>query len=213
MRTRLGAIVTALFLVGCTGAGGTRMNSDIHRGPMPTGGTWAGIWFSTWGEMSLSLQGSSVVGEFCNEEDNRYGRLEGTAQGNVFTFHWMTTDVTMAGSPRTSEGSGIVQFSFLAAGEAQQGHFEGTWGFEESNADGGPLRGDRSSRYSDRFLRGGYTIACALREVGEAPPPMTDEEIEDNPVDEAGEETGEGGSGQESGEEGSDEEPPGPLDI
>lgn len=187
MRNWRSAFVAVLLLAGCGGAaGGARMNTTIERGPMPTGGTWAGVWFSSWGQMSLSTQGSAVVGEFCDEEANRFGRLEGTAQGNVFTFHWVTTDVTMAGSPRTTEGSGIVQFAFVAAGEAQQGTFEGTWGYAASNADGGPLRADRSSRYSERFLRGTYTVPCSLRDETEAPPPMTDDDVEDNPEDDGG---------------------------
>jgi hypothetical protein len=188
-----------VFVVSCSGGGGTRMNSQIHRGPMPEGGTWAGIWFTNWGEMSISTQGSSVVGEFCQEDRNRYGRLEGTANGDVLTLHWITNDVTMGGAQRQTEGSAIVQFSFVQAGENRGMHFEGTWGYDRSNADGGSLDGDRSARNSDQFLRGNYSVSCALRDSNEGGAPMSDDDVGDNPApegetsEEAGETETEGG--------------------
>lgn len=197
MRRAFVSTLLLIFVASCSGgAGGARMNTEIQRGAMPEGGTWAGIWFTNWGEMSLSTQGSSVVGEFCQEDRNRYGRLEGTANGNVLTLHWITNDVTMGGAVRQTEGSAIVQFSFVEAGETRGMHFEGTWGFDRSNADGGTLYGERSTRNSDQFLRGNYTIACALRDAGEAGAPMSDDDVGDNP-DPEGEMTDEG-AGEDS---------------
>lgn len=188
--------VVLLVLAGCSGGNqGVQMNTEIQRGAMPEGGNWAGIWFTNWGEMSISTTGSSVVGEFCQEDRNRYGRLEGTANGNVMTFHWITNDVSMAGASRETEGSAIVQFTFVPAGENQSSHMEGTWGYDNSNADGGILRGDRSPRRSDRFLRGQYSVHCPLRESAEAPPPMSNEAVGDNPGDTGGGEEEEEGMG------------------
>ena len=187
MGGRTWACALVMLATACGGgSGGTRMNTEIQRGPMPSGGTWAGVWFTNWGNMSLSTRGSSVVGQFCDEDRNRYGRFEGTAQGDVLTFHWVTTDVTMAGSPRTTEGSGIVQFSFVPAGEARGMRFEGTWGFGAANAGGGPIRGDRSSRYSEPFLRGSYRPECSIRDEATAPPPLSREDAPDNPDDGVG---------------------------
>jgi len=201
-------LLLILFTISC-GSRGVQMNSTIHRGPMPEGGTFAGIWFSNWGEMSLSTQGSSIVGQFCQEDRNRYGRLEGSAQGNVLTLHWITNDVTMSGSSRQTEGSAIVQFSFVEAGENRTSHFEGTWGYQNSNADGGILRGDRSPRRSEQFLRGVYSMSCPLRDQSEGGAPMSTEEVSDNP-DDTGGSTGydegydEGAGGEETDEGGDD---------
>jgi hypothetical protein len=183
------AIVSFLLLalVSCSGGSqGVQRNTEIDRGSMPEGGDWAGIWFTNWGEMSITKTGSSVVGSFCQEDRNRYGRFEGTANGDVMSFRWITNDVTMAGASRESEGSAIVQFTFVPAGENQSAHFEGTWGYNSSNADGGPLRGDRSPARSTRFLRGQYTLNCPLREQTEGAPPMSNEEVGDNPGDDGG---------------------------
>ena len=189
-----------LFTVSC-GSHGVQMNETIQRGPMPEGGTFAGIWFTSWGEMSLSSQGSSIVGEFCQEDRNRYGRLEGSAQGNVLTLHWITNDVTMAGASRQTEGSAIVQFAYVESGENQTAHFEGTWGYERSNADGGILHGDRSPRRSEQFLRGVYSMNCPLRDQSEGSTPMSTEEVEDNPDDMGGETTYDQGTDEGSGED------------
>jgi hypothetical protein len=186
MRVILSAML--LVLVSCGGDQGTRMNTTIQRGAMPDGGNWAGIWFTNWGELAISTTGSSVVGEFCQEDRNRYGRIEGTASGNVMTFHWLTNDVSMGGTSRESDGSAIVQFTWVEAGENRTAHLEGSWGYENSNADGGPLRGDRSPRRSDRFLRGSYEVICPLREQAESDAPMSDDDVADNPDDGAGEE-------------------------
>lgn len=200
MRAILKVAILVLVAASCSGSGGNRMNTEINRGPMPEGGQWAGIWFTNWGEMTVSIQGSSVVGEFCQEERNRFGRLEGTTQGNVMSFHWITTDVTMAGASRQTEGSSIVQFSFIAAGENQSMHMEGTWGYERSNADGGVLSGNRSPQRSQQFLRGEYSMSCALRESAEAPPPLSTDDVEDNP-DDYGEPEEEGDGLEDEGDE------------
>jgi len=175
------ALLIALAATACGGGSSRRSNTTFPRAPMPQGGQWAGIWFTSWGELSISLQGSSVVGEFCQEDRNRYGRVEGTTQGNVMTLHWVTNDVSMAGSTRQTEGAAIVQFSFVDAGENQGMHMEGTWGYERSNSDGGVFRGDRSPQRSTQFLRGDYHMSCALREGAEAPPPLSTEDVGDNP--------------------------------
>ncbi len=209
MRAVRSLSLLVLIALGCSGGSqGNQMNSEIQRGPMPQGGTWGGVWFTNWGTVTLSSQGTSVVGEFCHEERNRFGRFEGTAQGDVFSFHWITTDLTMGGRPRTSEGAGILQFSFVAAGENQQAHFDGTWGFGGSNADGGPMHGDRSSRYSEPFLRGTYSVPCALRDENEADAPMSDDDVGDNP---GNEETPEDDYSSELSDEGG-EDGEGPLD-
>jgi hypothetical protein len=150
--------------------------------------------------MSLATQGSSVVGEFCQEDRNRFGRLEGTANGNVLTLHWITNDVTMGGAVRQTEGSAIAQFSFVQAGENQGMRFTGTWGYDRSNAGGGTLQGDRSARNSDQYLRGNYSINCALREATEAGAPMSEDDVGDNPETlEGGEEETEEGETEEEG--------------
>ena len=158
------------------------MNREIRRGPMPDGGNWAGVWFSNWGELSLSVSGSAVVGEFCDENSNRYGRLEGTISGNVLNAHWVTHDVSMGVRSRDSEGSLVAQFQLVPQGENMGSQFEGTWGYNTKNADGGVFRAQRSSRRSDSFLRGTYTIPCPVREQSDAAPPLSEDDVGDNPA-------------------------------
>lgn len=178
-----------LVLLAACGGGSrnaAQMNTQIQDAPMPEGGEWAGVWFTNWGEMTIEVDGSSVVGQFCDEDNNRYGRLEGTARGGVLRLHWRTSDVSMGNVPRTTEGSAIVAFSFVQQGETQGSRFEGTWGFNRSNAGGGPLRGDRSGHRSDRFVRGQYTTPCAIRDTAEGTAPLSTADVPDNPDDDGG---------------------------
>ncbi len=217
MRTLLfGPLV--LLLAACGGGrNAAQMNTQIQDAPMPEDGTFAGVWFTTWGEMTIEVTGSSVVGQFCDEENNRYGRLEGTVRGNVMRFRWTTNDVSMGNRARTTEGSAIVQLRFVPMGENQGQRFEGTWGYGRSNAGGGPIRGDRSRHRSDRFVEGNYTTTCAIRELAEGPAPLSTAPVGDNPDDEGGElppalqDDEEGGGGGGEGEE--EEEPLDDLEI
>jgi len=180
---RVSLIGTAIVLLLGLGCGGGQSTGSIpfERGPMPEGGNWAGIWFTNWGQMSISRQGSAVVGEFCDDDSNRFGRIEGTAQGDLLAFHWVTTDTTMIGRPRRTEGSAAAQFRFEQSGDIQVPRFEGTWGFGTANSDGGRLRGDRSETYSNRFLRSNYSIPCEIRGETESPAALSDEDVGDNP--------------------------------
>lgn len=219
MRVSLCALLV-VALAACSGnRNGAQMNTQIQQGPMPDGGNWAGVWFSNWGEMTIETDGSSIVGQFCDEENNRYGRLEGTVRGDVIRLHWNTSDVSMGNRPRSSEGSAVAQFSFTQQGESQGMHFAGTWGFGTSNDGGGPLRGDRSGHRSERFLHGQYETPCSIRDTAERDSPLSTDEVEDNPEDDGGSLPedlleGEGGEGGEEGEEGgSDESPTDDLNI
>jgi hypothetical protein len=186
MKTNIAAFLLVL-LAACSGSrNAAQMNTQIQQGAMPEGGMFAGVWFSNWGEMTIEVDGSSAVGQFCDEQNNRYGRLEGTVRGDVLRLHWYTNDVSMGNVPRTTDGTAIVQLSFTQQGENQGQHYEGTWGYNQSNADGGPLRADRSAHRSERFLRRQYTTPCAIREGAEGGPVMSTDEVEDNPDDDGG---------------------------
>ena len=205
-------IAVALLALSCSGGQTSRGNTRFDREPLPRGATWAGIWFTNWGQMSVSTQGSSVVGEFCDDEQQRYGRVEGTAAGNVMSLHWISHDTRMSGRERVTEGSAIVQFRVQQQGEHESHHFAGTWGFAESNADGGPLTGERSRQFSQRFMRGEYEIPCEIRVQHESDAPMSDDNVPDNPgEDDYGEEEEEEDYGTEEGS--SEDGDVGPLDL
>jgi hypothetical protein len=188
------------------------MNTQIQPGDMPEGGNFAGVWFTNWGEMTIEVNGNTAVGQFCDEDNNRYGRMEGTVRGNVLRFSWHTNDVSMGNRARTSDGSAVVQLTITPQGESTSGHIQGTWGFARSNDGGGPLRGDRSGHRSVRFLSGSYTMACAIRDLAEGGPPLSTAEVEDNPEDDGGSVPEDlSGGGDEGG--GGDEEPLEDFDL
>ena len=93
-----------LALAGCGGGG-----VSIAEGPMPSGGSFTGVWHSPqYGRMQMVQTGSSVIGEY--EKDERTGRIQGTARGNVMRFEWSEEREMVAGVPLRTRGRGYFRY-------------------------------------------------------------------------------------------------------
>ncbi len=128
----------ALSLVG--GCGGSGVN--IPQGPMPQGGSFSGVWHSPqYGEMHMVQTGAQVIGEYTKDE--RRGRIQGTAQGNVLRFEWTEQREMVSGVPVTTRGRGYLVY---AIDDARDHVVQGRGGVDNDNNSGGEGNAARDRR-------------------------------------------------------------------
>lgn len=133
------ATMFSLALLACGGGSGSRAN--VTTGPMPEGGTFSGVWFSPqYGRLDMVQTGASIVGEYTKDE--RRGRIEGTASGNVLRFQWTESRELIQGRPTITRGRGYWQYVV----DGNEVKLIGEWGHENDETGGGPWNAVRSGR-------------------------------------------------------------------
>ncbi len=139
-----------LLLVACGGgAGGRRASIEVE--PMPSGGSFTGVYHSPqYGEMHVVQSGSSVVGEY--GKDERKGRIEGTVQGNVLRFRWEERRELVRGRPVRTSGRGYFRY---VRGEDGRDYLLGEWGVGEDEIGGGEWRAVKLRKRRPRNVTAG----------------------------------------------------------
>ncbi len=117
-RASLLALSALLSLTAAPGCGGDGVrHANVSAGAMPDGQTFTGVWHSPqYGEMQVVQTGSHVVGEYTRDE--RRGRIQGTAQGDLFRFEWQEERELIRGRPTTTRGHGYFQFQIGGDGDS-----------------------------------------------------------------------------------------------
>ena len=135
----LGTILVTLA-PGCGGDG--IHHASVSSAPMPAGETFTGVWHSPqYGEMHITQTGAQVIGDYT--QDERHGRIQGTAQGNVLRFEWSEERELISGHPTTTRGHGYFQFQI---GDDGDSYILGNWGHDENETGGGPWNAVRDRR-------------------------------------------------------------------
>jgi hypothetical protein len=133
-------VAFSLVLTSLAGCGGGSAN--LSPGPMPSGETFTGVWHSPqYGTMQIVQTGSAIVGTY--ERDERRGRIQGTATGDLMRFEWTETREMVAGRRSTTRGRGYFRFSIGGDGDA---YLVGEWGHDDNETGGGPWRAARDRR-------------------------------------------------------------------
>lgn len=151
------ATVALSLIAGCGGAG----RANISPGAMPGGETFTGVWHSPqYGEMQLVQTGNSVVGEYVHDE--RRGRIQGSATGDLLRFEWSESRELVSGRPNTTRGRGYFRFQ---VGEDNDRYLVGEWGHDANETGGGPWRAVRDRRRRPS-LSGGAAAGSSGSEPG-----------------------------------------------
>lgn len=146
--TRLGILVglSMALVVPAWGCGGSSRRASIPVVPMPSGGSFTGIWHSPqYGEMHLVQTGSHVVG--CYVQNERRGRIEGSVEGNVLRFQWSERREMVVGRPTTTRGRGYFAYTI---GDDGDHYIRGEWGADDDETGGGPWNAVRDRRRTRR---------------------------------------------------------------
>lgn len=134
----LWVLFLALLLTACGASGPKR--ATVTPASMPPGGSFTGVFFSPqYGEMQMVQTGASIVGEY--HKDERKGRIQGTAQGNLLRFEWSERKERIVGRPTESRGRGYFQLLIDSNGDQV---LQGEWGTDLNEVGGGPWRAVKS---------------------------------------------------------------------
>lgn len=141
LRTTGLLLLTLLFVLPGCGGDGIR-HANVSPGVMPAGQTFTGVWHSPqYGEMHMQQTGAQVIGEYT--QDERRGRIQGTAHGDLLRFEWSDERELVGGRPTTTRGHGYFQFQIGADGDS---YIVGEWGHDANETGGGPWRAARDRR-------------------------------------------------------------------
>lgn len=140
------AVVVVWASAGVVGCGGG--SASVSAGPMPPEGSFTGVYFSPqYGEMHMIQNGSSVIGEY--KKDERSGRIQGNADGDLMRFEWTETRALVANRPTVTRGRGYFRYSI--GGPNNEHSITGEWGLDDNETGGGPWTGVKSKRREPRL--------------------------------------------------------------
>jgi hypothetical protein len=124
--------VIAIGLLGLGCGGGTTTN--IEPGKMPESGSYTGVYFSPqYGEMHLVQNGNAVVGKY--KKDERSGKIQGEAEGDVLRFEWTEYKAMVSNRPQSTRGQGYFRYMIDASNGDHV--LKGRWGLNDEDSSGG----------------------------------------------------------------------------
>jgi hypothetical protein len=126
----LGVALVGSSAVGC-GGGGHAKFAQVKAGEMPSGESWAGVFFNpVYGYLHMIEQDGSIVGRWRRTDGSYWGELNGTAEGNVLHFTWKEHKVGGVGPSADSKGSGQFVYSVP---DSKIPELAGQYALDESN--------------------------------------------------------------------------------
>jgi hypothetical protein len=160
-------VVMAIAIGGCAAS-----NAAIKSGPMPSDGSFTGVYFSPqYGEMHVVQNGNAVVGKYTKDE--RAGRIQGEADGDVMRFEWTESKSMVSNRPQESRGHGYFRYMIDASNGDHV--LKGRWGLGDDDSNGGEW-----NAYKSR------TRQPELDQPGSSPPNSAgDEDTSDSAADDS----------------------------
>lgn len=174
----------SLFSLVLFSCGGTQ-RANVKPASMPSGGSFTGVWHSPqYGEMQLVQNGNTVIGEY--EKDERSGKIQGHAVGDLMRFEWTDHRELVRGKPLITKGHGYFKYTM---GDDGDHYIVGEWGHGNDEIGGGPWRAVKDRRRkpqlsTDRTTTGGESLGDDLDEGGsEGTPSNTGSEAQEPGAD------------------------------
>jgi hypothetical protein len=135
-RFTLALALTAPFGLGIIACGPDKdapKVATVKAGEMPSGGEWAGVYFSPlYGYLHIVTDGKAVNGGWRTAAGDAFGELHGETDGNLLKYEWKERRIGAVGADAVKKGKGYFVYKIPKAGEAHEIH--GEWGLGESEA-------------------------------------------------------------------------------
>lgn len=163
------AIALGGLAIGCGGG-----NASIKPGTMPENGSFSGVYFSPqYGEMHLVQNGSAVIGKF--KKDERSGKIQGEAEGDVLAFEWTEYKAMVSNRPQETRGHGYFRYVIDASNGDHV--LKGRWGLGEEDSSGGEWNAYKSRTLEPDLENFGSDVPTS---GGDSADDTVDEPIEDD---------------------------------
>ncbi len=122
---------TPLSTMGCAGGPGSGRTTNVKAGEMPQDGTWTGVWYSElYGYLHLVQDGNAVKGKWIRPHRDKWGEIDGEADGDLIKFKWSEHVIDLVGPNATKSGRGYFKYK-RPAGDNVDDTFSGEIGFEK----------------------------------------------------------------------------------
>jgi hypothetical protein len=123
----------ASTLVACGPGGGEVKHANVKPGPLPEGGEWNGVYFSTiFGYLHLVSDNKSANGAWRTASGDAWGEMSGEADGDLLRYQWTERKIGAIGANATKKGHGYFKYTIPNPGEPHK--IVGEWGLGESDA-------------------------------------------------------------------------------
>jgi hypothetical protein len=119
----------ALAATGCPSDGAPKV-ANVQPGEMPQGADWTGVYYSElYGFLHLVQDGQTVSGKWLRPSKDRWGSVNGKANGDLIKFSWSEYTVGSVGPNSMKKGRGFFKYK-RPAGDNVDDTIVGEIGFE-----------------------------------------------------------------------------------
>jgi hypothetical protein len=126
-------ISAAGALVACGPGSGDVKHASVKPGPLPEGGEWNGVYFSTqFGYLHLVSDNKSANGAWRTAAGDAWGEMSGECDGDLLRYQWTERKIGAIGADATKSGHGYFRYTIPKVGEPHK--IVGEWGLGESDA-------------------------------------------------------------------------------
>ena len=146
MNSKIRFTILTILMLTVLGCGGS--TASVKQGPMPEGGSFTGVYHSPqYGEMHMVQTGDQVIGEYTKDE--REGRINGTAEGNMLRFEWVESRKLVSNKPTVTKGRGYFLYKIDVTNDDHV--LQGEWGHGDDETGGGPWNAWKSKHSQPRL--------------------------------------------------------------
>jgi hypothetical protein len=119
--------------VGACGPGSEVKHAKVAPGPLPEGGEWNGVYFSTqFGYLHLVSDNKSATGAWRTAAGDAWGEMSGEINGDLLRYEWTERKIGAIGADATKKGHGYFRYKIPNPDEPHK--IVGEWGLGESDA-------------------------------------------------------------------------------
>ena len=105
-------------LTACGPGSGDVKTANVKPGPLPDGGEWNGVYFSTqFGYLHLVSDNRSANGAWRTAAGDAWGELSGQVDGDLLKYEWKERKIGAIGADATKEGHGYFRYTIPTPGE------------------------------------------------------------------------------------------------